>query len=148
MYHHTSRIEIFAHWPCLRREPPYNSSRNRKTEESKRALTQRPLTDPYCSIGMIVVSRSLYKLHNSSLQTKEISTLIEENYQNMRSTLQSCLRSDGTPRPATSPQQVITANRTCSPMQGSASTLIYVTRDDVKDYIIGDQVGETMSYNS
>nr|SVE92898.1 EOG090X02LT [Moina brachiata] len=73
-------------------------------------------------------------------ETKEISVLIEENYQSMRSTLQSCLRSDGTPRIATSPQQVIAANKTCSPTQGSISNLSYVNKDEAKEYIIGDQL--------
>lgn len=58
----------------------------------------------------------------------------------MRSTLQSCLRSDGTPRKATSPQQVIAANKTCSPTQGAISNLSYVNKDEAKEYIIGDQV--------
>jgi len=66
--------------------------------------------------------------------------MLDENYQAMRSTLQSCLRSDGAPRPATSAQQVSAANRQCTPVQGSVSNLPLVMRTDLKDYIIGDQV--------
>lgn len=58
----------------------------------------------------------------------------------MRGTLQSCLRSDGTPRPATSTQQVALANKQCTPIQGSVSKLQFVTKSDVEDYVIGDQV--------
>lgn len=58
----------------------------------------------------------------------------------MRATLQSCLRSDGTPRPATSSHQVASANKSCTPIQGSVSNLQLVTKSEVKDYIIGDQV--------
>lgn len=58
----------------------------------------------------------------------------------MRGTLQSCLRSDGTPRPATSSHQVAVANKQFTPIQGSVSNLQLVTKSDVKDYIIGDQV--------
>ena len=58
----------------------------------------------------------------------------------MRATLQSCLRSDGTPRPSTSSHQVAIANKQCVPIQGSVSNLQLVTKSEVKDYIIGDQV--------
>nr|SVE93502.1 EOG090X02LT [Scapholeberis mucronata] len=72
--------------------------------------------------------------------SKELSLQIEENYQVMRGTLQSCLRSDGSPRPATTSHQVSVANKSCNPIQGSVSNLQYVTKSDVKDYIIGDQI--------
>jgi hypothetical protein len=78
-------------------------------------------------------------LHNP-LQSKENKLLVDEMFQSMRGTLQSCLRSDGTPRPATSAQQVATANKQCTPIQGSVSKLQLVTKSDVEDYIIGDQV--------
>ena len=65
-------------------------------------------------------------LHNP-LQTKENKLLVDEMFQSMRGTLQSCLRSDGTPRPATSAQQVATANKQCTPIQGSVSKLQLVT---------------------
>nr|SVE84755.1 EOG090X02LT [Daphnia pulex] len=72
--------------------------------------------------------------------SKENKVLVDETYQSMRGTLQSCLRSDGTPRPATSVQQVATSNKQCTPIQGSISKLQLVTKSEVEDYIIGDQV--------
>jgi hypothetical protein len=74
------------------------------------------------------------------VQSKENKVLVDETYQSMRGTLQSCLRSDGTPRPATSVQQVATSNKQCTPIQGSISKLQLVTKSEVEDYIIGDQV--------
>ncbi|KZR98676.1 Actin-related protein 8, partial [Daphnia magna] len=48
--------------------------------------------------------------------SKENKLQVDETYQSMRGTLQSCLRSDGTPRPATSTQQVALANKQCTPI--------------------------------
>lgn len=71
---------------------------------------------------------------------KDVVAQVEENFQTMRATLQSCLRSDGTPRPSTTPQQAVTSNKQCTPVQGPICNLQGFTSADVKDYIIGDQV--------
>ena len=58
----------------------------------------------------------------------------------MRATLQSCLRSDGSPRPSTAPHHAAAANRQCTPIQGPQSNLQWVTASKDQKYIIGDQV--------
>ena len=58
----------------------------------------------------------------------------------MRLTLQSCLRSDGTPRPTTTPHQAAAVNKQSSPITGTMSTLQWVSSSHIKDCVIGDQV--------
>lgn len=54
----------------------------------------------------------------------------------MRTTLQSCLKSDGLLRPATT----ALPNKNFTPIEGGISNIQALTKSDIKDYIIGDQV--------
>jgi len=71
---------------------------------------------------------------------KETSTQLEENFQSMRNTLNSSVRSDGTFRPSTTSQQVAAINKQCVPIQGAQSNLNWVAKSERNNCIIGDQV--------